>query len=108
MTELLNDAELEKKLEDRPAPRVTKEQIESRIAGTTYHRITETVIICNIQLDNGYSVIGKSACVNAENFDQQIGERISFDNAFRELWPLFGFLLAENNYRGFASVPTAA
>ena len=46
-------------------------------------------------LDNGFSVSGESACVNPENYNQQIGEKIAFDNAFRQLWPLFGFLLAE-------------
>ncbi len=25
------------------------------------------------------------------------GEKVSYDNAFRKLWPLFGFLLAEKN-----------
>jgi Phage protein (N4 Gp49/phage Sf6 gene 66) family len=55
------------------------------------------VTIGSITLDNGYSVRGESACVNPENYNQQIGEKIAYDNAFRQLWPLFGFLLAEKN-----------
>jgi len=97
MSQLLTTDELEKKLEACPAERVTKEQMEGRIKSRDFHRIGETVTICNITLDNGYSVRGESACVNPENYDQAIGEKISFDNAFRQLWPLFGFLLAEKN-----------
>lgn len=56
-----------------------------------------TVTLCQITLDNGFSVRGESACVNPANYNREIGEKISFDNAFRQLWPLFGFLLAEKN-----------
>ena len=107
MTNLLTDAELDAKLAASPAERVTKEYIESRIAMESFHRLnndpnipdngTATVTICNLLLDNGYTVRGESACVNPENYDQQIGQRIAYDNAFRQLWPLFGFLLAEKN-----------
>lgn len=109
MPELINDNQLNQKLSASPAPRVTKEAIESRIANTTFHRIGETVTLAHIELDNGYSVRGESACVNPENYNQQIGERIAYDNAFDKLWPLFGFLLAEVQYRGKdAPLPEAA
>lgn len=62
-----------------------------------FTRIGGTVTHCRIILDNGFSVSGESACVNAENYNQEIGERIAYNNAFRQLWPLFGFLLAEKN-----------
>ena len=52
---------------------------------------------CRIVLDNEFSVSGESACVNAANYNQQIGEKIAYENAFRQLWPLFDFLLAEKN-----------
>jgi Phage protein (N4 Gp49/phage Sf6 gene 66) family len=35
-------------------------------------------------------------CQSGE-LNQQVGEKIAFDNAFRGLWPLLGFLLAEKN-----------
>lgn len=94
---LVTNENLEELLAASPAERVTKEFMESRIANSEFHRIGETVTICSITLDNGYSVRGESACVNPENYNQQIGEKIAYDNAFRQLWPLFGFLLAEKN-----------
>lgn len=94
---MLDDNQLDTALNASPAPRVTKEYMESLITEKTFTRFSDTVTICQITLDNGYSVRGESACVNAANYNQEIGERISFDNAFNKLWPLFGFLLAESN-----------
>lgn len=94
---MLNDNELETKLAESPAPRVTKEYIDSRIAEIKFHRLGPTVTIGEIFLDNGYSVRGESACVNPANYNKEIGEKIAHDNAYDKLWPLFGFLLAENN-----------
>lgn len=95
-TELMTNDELDQKLKDRPAPRVTKEYIDSRIVDIDYDNAFHTVTICNILLDNGFSVRGESACVDPENFDAEIGKKLAYDNAFRKLWPLFGFLLAES------------
>lgn len=108
MNGLLNDNELNAALEASPAERVTKEYIERRIAETTFTRFSDTVTIANIKLDNGYSVRGESACVNPENYNQGIGERIAADNAFDKLWPLFGFLLAEKNFQQSAPMKQAA
>ena len=92
---MLTDDQVQEKLAASPAPRVTAEYMQSRIAETTFTRFTDTVTICNIRLDNGYSVRGESACVSPANYNQEIGEKIAYDAAFNKLWPLFGFLLAE-------------
>lgn len=95
--ELIDNDKLEALLAASPAERVTKEYMESRIASTEFNRLSCTVTHCRIILDNGYSVSGESACVNVDNYNKEIGEKIAYDNAFRQLWPLFGFLLAEKN-----------
>lgn len=66
---MLNDDQLDTAMDASPAPRVTKEYMESRITEKTFTRFSDTVTICQITLDN----------------------------AFNKLWPLFGFLLAEKN-----------
>src|SRR5690606_2187974 len=38
---------------------------------------------------------GESARVDPANFDAQIGQALAYDDAFRKLWPLFGFALTE-------------
>lgn len=95
--ELITNERLDELLAASPAERVTKEYMESRITGKEFTQLGETVTHCRILLDNGYSVSGESACVNVENYNQQIGEKIAYDRAFVQLWPLFGFLLAEKN-----------
>ncbi len=96
---MINNEQLEQLLAQSPAERVTKEYIESRIIEkiTSQLPFAETVTVCHLKLDNGYSVRGESACVNPENYNAEIGEKIAYDNAFQKLWPLFGFLLAEKN-----------
>lgn len=93
---MMTNDELENAMEKLPGERVTKEYMEARIASTEFSTLPKsTVTICNITLDNGYSVRGESACVDPANFNREIGEKIAHDNAFNKLWPLFGFLLAE-------------
>ena len=95
---MLSNTQLEEKLSTSPAPRVTSEQMQSRIKTVSYYKIGNTVTLCNIELDNDYSVRGESACVNLINYDKEIGEKIAYENAFGKLWALFGFLLAEDNF----------
>lgn len=96
---MLTKEQLDAALCAAPAPRVTKEYIDSRIASITYHNLADakTLTICQIVLDNGYSVRGESACVNEANYRADIGEKLAYDSAYMKLWPLFGFLLAEHN-----------
>ena len=49
---------------------------------------------CVLVLKNGFSVVGKSACVDARNFKVEEGKMIARSNALNEMWPLMGFALA--------------
>lgn len=92
--------ELQARIDAKPGRKVTKQQIEDRIMDVAFYQLPETTVtICSLALDNGYSVRGESACVDPANFDCVIGERIAYDNAFDKLWPLFGFLLAEEIFQ---------
>ncbi|CCG40153.1 Gp49 family protein [Magnetospirillum molischianum] len=96
---MLNAEGLDAAIAATPGEKVTKEHIESRIAKTDFLVLPgTTVTICSITLDNGYSVRGESACVDPTNYRHEISEKIAFDNAFNQLWPLFGFLLAERRH----------
>lgn len=100
---MLTNDQLAAALADRPGERVTPDYIESRMARVEYHTLPKsTVTVCNITLDNGFSVRGESACVDPANYDRAIGEKIAHDNAFQKLWPLFGFLLAEARHHAGA------
>jgi hypothetical protein len=91
------DAALETLLKDLPGERVTPDYIHSRIFDVNYHvfPLGSRSTVCAIELDNGFIVYGQAACVDPANFDPLIGRKIAYEHAFDQLWPLFGFLLAE-------------
>ena len=81
--------------------RVTIEQIHSKIVDEAFvvmpdHRTT----ICQLTLENGYTVNGHSACVDIENFDASLGRHYAKEDAIRQIWPLEGYLLAERMHLG--------
>lgn len=72
--------------------RVTKELIHSRIQSVEYQTVElcgQKFMYCGIRMDNGFVVVGKPAtCVDPANWRDEIGQKISYDNAFDEIWRL--------------------
>jgi Phage protein (N4 Gp49/phage Sf6 gene 66) family len=75
-------------------PRVTKEDIEHKIANVDYTVKNQTTV-CFITMKNGFVSIGHSTPASAENFKSDIGESFAYDHAFRQLWQMEGYLLCE-------------
>ena len=50
---------------------------------------------CVLVLDNGFTVIGHSACASPENFSSIIGRKIAREKAVEQVWPLLGFRLRD-------------
>ncbi len=92
---VLSDGQVENLLNNLSGETVTKEYMESRIVDKKFITLNDTVTVCNLTLDNGYSVRGESACVDPSNYRKDLGEHLSYLNSFNKLWSLFGFLLAE-------------
>ena len=83
------------------APRLKPEDINSKIRNYTFTNLPSgKCVICEINLENGFSVRGESACVSPENFDQEIGNEVAYKDAYDKIWQLEGYLLQENIYRG--------
>ncbi|MBB2962894.1 Gp49 family protein [Methylobacterium sp. R2-1] len=90
----LSLAETQAVVETKTAPRVTEASIKAKIADVEYFRIRH-LTICLITLRNGFFVTGESAPAAPENYDQAVGERYAYENAFRKIWPFEGYLLRE-------------
>jgi hypothetical protein len=76
------------------APRLTPQHIDDQIVSEAFHVFPGTTLtICALTLKNGFHVVGESAAASPENFDQEIGRRISRDNARNKIWALEGYLL---------------
>jgi hypothetical protein len=80
--------------ETAKAPRVTEESIKAKIKDVTYFGKGMTTI-CMIEMQNGFLVLGHSTPASAANYISTVGERYAYDNAFKQLWQLEGYLLRE-------------
>lgn len=101
------------------APKVTPEMLEAEIVSEHYfvasdalqgertHHVfhddigwalgkTQLLTICILQLSNGFTLMGESACVSAANFNEEFGREIARKKAIEKLWPLLGFRLADS------------
>jgi hypothetical protein len=76
----------------------------SMAAGVSYddlrHDATFTTL-CMIVMKNGFRVIGHSTPASPANFDFELGKKLAYDNAFRQLWPLMGFMLKTRQAEGW-------
>ncbi len=75
---------------------ITMQGVIDTVKSASYYRLGETTnTICLLQLKNGYSAYGHSACVDPANYNQALGEKYAYEDALRKIWPLEGYLLAE-------------
>ena len=56
--------------------------------------------ICILVMNNGFTVIGKSAPASPENFNAELGRKFAYEDAIRQLWPLMGYALREKLANG--------
>ena len=87
------------------APRLTPQHIDDQIiweysgrasdlfAGCPTHSSLSCLTITILVLKNGYTVVGKSACASPENFNAELGTKISRQDAREQIWALEGYAL---------------
>lgn len=90
------------------APRVSLASMEAKIAArydftadkaigpdTPCSNSLGLLSICILEMRNGFTVIGKSAPASAANFNAELGRKLAYEDAIRQLWPLEGYALRE-------------
>lgn len=119
---MTSEKQIEQEIQDKGlnAPRLTPDHIESVIDGVVYFTAAdgyradpcydpnstpssalpvpqslELLTFCVITLKNGFTVTGESACASPENFNEEIGRKIAYENARNKIWMLEGYLLKE-------------
>jgi hypothetical protein len=105
------------------APRVALADIEAAIFGVFYqtgdhlldhadikadaYKDTELyararlMTICTIMMKNGFMVVGHSTPASPENYQWELGKQLAYDQAFKQLWPLMGFVLKTRQHEGW-------
>ena len=108
----------EKELIERSeAPRVTLEGLEANIAAEYAFNVKSVIEAYNqanpenqmpvhdglgvltlavLVLNNGFTVVGESACADPANYKEDIGNRLAIANAKNKIWPLMGYALKED------------
>lgn len=95
--------------EGRTAPRVSLDEIKANIAAEAYftagevgvalnipmHEAASLLTICILTVENGFTLIGKSAPASAANFDADLGRKLAYEDAIRQIWPLMGYALRQ-------------
>jgi hypothetical protein len=57
------------------------------------HTSLDILSICILVMRNGFTIIGKSAPASTANFNADLGKKLAYEDAIRQLWPLMGFAL---------------
>ena len=79
--------------------KVTMDQIHAKIKSESYIVLPDgRTTLCTLTMENGFTVNGTSARVDAANFDINLGRRYAHEDAIRQIWPLEGYLLAQRLY----------
>ncbi len=82
------------------APTVTLEGMLAKVADSQFLLLPDgRTTLCILTMTSGFTVRGESSCVCKENYNQELGEKYAREDAVKKLWPMEGYLLAEDLYR---------
>jgi hypothetical protein len=80
-------------------PRLTPQDVDDTIKAETYTTLPSgKVMVCELTLRNGFTVRGEAAVVSKANFNEEVGRKISRENARNKVWELEGYLLQQRLY----------
>ena len=76
--------------------KLTTDYISSLVKDTSFFILpATTTTICQLTLQNGFVVVGTSACIDKNSFSKEIGEQEAYKNALDKVWELEGYLLKQ-------------
>lgn len=90
-----NEAAIEAEIQAKglTAPRLTPADIDAAIKAEEYAVFSGVLTVCVLTLQNGFMIVGESACASPENFNAELGAKIARDNARNKIWAFEGYAL---------------
>lgn len=76
---------------DKLLPEVT----ETGSGADRAHKPLSLLTLAIVVLKNGFTIVGKAAPASPENFDAELGKKLAYEDAVRQIWPLMGFALRD-------------
>lgn len=71
----------------------TIDDINAAIKSETILTIGRKTTLVLLTLQNGFEVVGTSACVDPENYNQEVGAKFARQRALDKVWELEGYKL---------------
>ncbi|CAB4122294.1 Phage protein (N4 Gp49/phage Sf6 gene 66) family [uncultured Caudovirales phage] len=99
---MLTEEKIEARLQARgiSGPRLKPQDIDDLIVAEAFHVFPGTTItVACLTLTNGFNLVGQSASISLENFDEVIGRDIARRNARDKIWQLEGYRVMSEGVR---------
>jgi len=80
--------------------RITLDDVKGKVSHTEFYRpeYAQHVTIAVLTLINGAVVTGMSAPADPNNYDPQLGEKISVERAMDQIWAFEGYMLRQQMF----------
>ena len=77
--------------------RVTLDSIKAKVKGTEFinPESAKHVTLAFVTMNNGFTLVGKSAPADPANFNESKGKEFAYEDALRQAWAHEGYLLCE-------------
>lgn len=72
---------------------VTEKRIKKVITNEEYMKMGNKTTVCLLTLENGFEVVGSSACVDPNNFDEAVGRKWARKMAIDRIERFEGYML---------------
>ncbi|HEC41832.1 hypothetical protein LCGC14_1347960 [marine sediment metagenome] len=76
-----------------PGNTVTVKDVEGCITAENYIKSGKKMTVCHLTLQDGFEVIGVAGCVDPDNYDIVIGNKIAREKALDKVWQHLGSIL---------------
>ena len=75
---------------------VTLQGILDKIKSVTYTLLPNSrTTVCQLTMENGFTIEGQSACVSLLSYNRALGEKYAYEKALDNCWQFEGYLLAQ-------------
>lgn len=77
---------------------ITQEYIDDIIKNSTVEiaKMGKKTTVVHFTLPNGFEIVETAACVNPDDYNQEIGEQIATKRIIDKIWLLEGYLLQQS------------
>nr|UVY28822.1 MAG: hypothetical protein [Bacteriophage sp.]UWF98289.1 MAG: hypothetical protein [Bacteriophage sp.]UWG91753.1 MAG: hypothetical protein [Bacteriophage sp.] len=82
--------------------KITQKDVDNFITKTEAIKMSDKTTVVQATCKNGFTITDGSACVDAKNFDMEIGKQCCMEHIKDKIWGYLGFLLqcAKSGFKG--------